>query len=50
VWDWIYLTQDKIQWQAFANAKMKFGFHKRQEFLDQLGNCQVHKNDFVSWS
>jgi hypothetical protein len=48
--DRIHLTQDKIQWQAFADAEMKFVFHKRQEVLDQLGDCQVHQNHFVSRS
>jgi len=29
--DWIHPTQGRYQWQAFVNAVMNIGFHKRRD-------------------
>jgi hypothetical protein len=34
--DWIGLAQGRDRWRALVNAMMTFGFHKMQEFLDQM--------------
>jgi hypothetical protein len=32
IMDWIYLTQDRVQWQDLANRLMNSGgYHKRRE-------------------
>jgi hypothetical protein len=30
---WIQLAQDRVQWRAFENTLMNFGFHKERIFL-----------------
>jgi hypothetical protein len=44
--DWIQMTQDKVQWQAFVNTGNKSsGSMKGREFLHQLSNYQFFKKD-----
>jgi hypothetical protein len=34
--DWIHLAQDRDRWQTVLNIVMKFWFHKRRGFPDQV--------------
>jgi hypothetical protein len=38
--NWIQLAQDWVQWQAFMNTVITFGFHKESGLLfDRLSDC-----------
>jgi hypothetical protein len=43
--EWNKLAQERVQWQAFVNLVMKFWFNKSREFLEQMDNCHVFKED-----
>jgi hypothetical protein len=36
--DFIQLSQDKVQWQAFVNIKWTFVFQGGREFFDKLSD------------
>lgn len=42
-WDWIHLSQDKVQWYEHGNEHL--GFVKRGKFLDQLNYYRILKKD-----
>jgi hypothetical protein len=49
--NWIWLAQDRIQWQAFVNMVMNLGLHKESRLLfDKLSNYQLFKEYPVPWS
>jgi len=49
--NWIYLTQQRGQWQALVNAVMNLrGFHKSAEILDWMSSYQFLMKDFAPWS
>jgi hypothetical protein len=51
--DLIRLTKDRIRCRIFVSRKMNLRSpppQKGEEFVDQLGNNQLHKNYFAPWS
>jgi hypothetical protein len=44
--DWIQLVQNRFQWRPVVNTVMSInGFHKGYEFLYQMSNYQLPKED-----
>jgi hypothetical protein len=42
--NWIWLDQDRVQWRAFMNTVIYFGFHKESTiFFDRLSDYQLFK-------
>jgi hypothetical protein len=44
---WIEVIQLKVQWWAFVKISMNVGFCENKEYLNQLRDCQLHKEDNV---
>jgi hypothetical protein len=47
--EWIYLDKNRAQWRDLVNAKELPDFIKGGEFLDQLSDYQISKNDYSQW-
>jgi hypothetical protein len=46
--NWIQMAQDRVQWRAFVNTVMTFGFHKESRiFFDKLSDNQFLKQYFL---
>jgi hypothetical protein len=43
---WIHLAQCRFQWWDITNTALYRQVSYKQEFLDQLRNYQILKNDF----
>jgi hypothetical protein len=42
--NWIRLTRDRVQWQAFVNMVTNFGFHKESKiFFGKVSDNQLFK-------
>jgi hypothetical protein len=42
--NWIQPAQDRVQWRAFVNTIMNFGFHKESRiYFDKLTDKQLFK-------
>jgi hypothetical protein len=42
--NWIQMAQDMVQWRAFVNTVMNFGFHKESRiFFDKLSDSKLFK-------
>jgi hypothetical protein len=48
----MHLAQDWVQWRVLlVNTAMSLRFHKeRAEFLDQLSDCQVLREEPTTWN
>lgn len=44
---WIEVIQHKVQWWAFVKMWMNVGVCENKEYLNQLRDCQLHKEDNV---
>jgi hypothetical protein len=47
---WMELAKEIVHWRAFMNTVMDFWVSQKQEFLDELDNYQLLKEDPISWS
>jgi hypothetical protein len=49
--NWIWLVQDRVQWQAFVSTVMNLQVPYRKQLLfDKLSDYQLFKDYSVPWS